>query len=75
MLYAGGLAGAILTTLYFLRDVQGWRGVWPWPLVACGSNALLVFSVPEALEHFLTRFRFHHPDGCVFYARGWQYAH
>ncbi|WP_139924355.1 acyltransferase family protein [Hymenobacter sp. DG01] len=75
VLYAGGLAGLVLAALYFLCDVQGWRGAWTWPLVACGSNALLVFFVPEALDRFLTRFRFHHPDGSVFYARDWLYAH
>lgn len=75
VLYTAGLGSVILAALYFLCDVQNWRGAWTWPLVACGSNALLVFFVPEALERFLTRFRFHHADGATFYARDWLYEH
>ncbi|RSK42550.1 DUF5009 domain-containing protein [Hymenobacter perfusus] len=73
VLYAGGISVLALATLYFLVDVQEWRGAWTRPLVACGSNALLVFFLPEVLERLLTRLKLHHPDGTVFYARDWLY--
>jgi len=73
VLYAGGISVLALATLYFLVDVQEWRGAWTQPLVACGSNALLVFFLPEVLERLLTRLKLYHPDGTVFYARDWLY--
>ncbi|AHJ96626.1 hypothetical protein Hsw_1031 [Hymenobacter swuensis DY53] len=73
VLYAGGISVLTLATLYFLVDVQGWRGAWTRPLVACGSNALLVFFLPEVLERLLTRLKLHHADGSLFYARDWLY--
>ncbi|WP_426490781.1 acyltransferase family protein [Hymenobacter sp. 102] len=75
VLYAGGISVLVLAVLYFLVDVQQWRGAWTKPLVACGSNALLVFFLPEALERLLTRLKLHDAHGTVFYARDWLYEH
>ncbi|TGD83271.1 acyltransferase family protein [Hymenobacter wooponensis] len=73
VVYTAGIGGIVLGALYFLCDVQGWRGRWTWIFIACGSNALLVFFGHEALERVLTRFKLHHADGSVFYARDWLY--
>jgi predicted acyltransferase len=75
VLYAGGISVLVLAGLYWLVDVQQWRGAWTRPLVACGSNALLVFFLPEVLERLLTRLKLHHANGTLFYARDWLYQH
>ncbi|MDU0371221.1 acyltransferase family protein [Hymenobacter endophyticus] len=75
VLYAGGISLLVLAGLYFLVDVQQWRGAWMRPLIACGSNALLVFFLPEVLERLLTRLKLHDAHGTVFYARDWLYQH
>ncbi|WP_072144765.1 acyltransferase family protein [Hymenobacter sp. AT01-02] len=73
VLYAGGIDVLLVAALYFLCDVQGWRGAWTLPLRVCGSNALLVFFLPEALERVLTKLKLHHADGTTFYLRNWLY--
>ncbi|MET4107251.1 DUF5009 domain-containing protein [Hymenobacter sp. UYP22] len=73
VLYAGGISVLVLAGLYWLVDVQQWCGAWTRPLVACGSNALLVFFLPEVLERLLTRLKLHHANGTLFYARDWLY--
>ncbi|QNH63380.1 acyltransferase family protein [Hymenobacter sediminicola] len=53
VLYTGGLSVAALATLYWLCDVQNWRGFWTKPALVYGVNAITVFFLSAIVSKTL----------------------
>ena len=70
VLYAGGLAGAALATLYWLCDVRGYRGWLTRFAVVYGVNAILVYFAAEVLARWLGLWQIGGTS-----AQGWLYGH
>ncbi|WP_316248034.1 acyltransferase family protein [Hymenobacter sp. BT491] len=73
VLYVGGISIVVLAALYWLCDVQGYRGAWTKIFLVCGVNALPVFFFTEALERLWTRLKMHNAAGEKVYPRDWLY--
>ncbi|UYZ59389.1 acyltransferase family protein [Hymenobacter latericus] len=52
VLYTGGIAISALAVLYWLCDVQGWRG-WIKPFLVYGVNAITVFFLSGLIPRIL----------------------
>ncbi|MBC6696515.1 acyltransferase family protein [Hymenobacter puniceus] len=53
VLYTGGLAMMALAALYWLTDVQNYRGWWTKPALAYGVNAITVFFLSAIVSKTL----------------------
>lgn len=62
VLYTGGMAVAGLALLYWLCDVQGWRG-WIKPFLVYGVNAITVFFLSGLIPRTLNLIRLPDPTG------------
>ncbi|TGD78758.1 acyltransferase family protein [Hymenobacter wooponensis] len=62
VLYAGGLAVAVLAAFYWLCDVQGYRGWIKAPLVY-GVNAITVFFLSSLVPRLLNMIKVPSPNG------------
>ncbi|SNC74594.1 Predicted acyltransferase [Hymenobacter gelipurpurascens] len=62
VLYAGGLGVAVLAALYWLCDVQGYRGWIKAPLVF-GVNAITVFFLSGLVPRLLNMIKVDGPNG------------
>jgi predicted acyltransferase len=52
-LYSGGLVVLILTGLYGLIELKGWRR-WAFPLIVIGANSIAIYVMSWTLEHFVS---------------------
>ncbi|ALD20390.1 acyltransferase family protein [Hymenobacter sp. DG25A] len=73
VLYTGGLAVAVLATLYWLCDVQGWRR-FALPAQVVGVNALLVFVGSTLVARTLNLWQVAGPAGRAISMKDWLYA-
>jgi predicted acyltransferase len=73
VLYTGGLAIAVLATLYWLCDVQGWRR-FALPAQVVGVNALLVFVGSTLVARTLNLWQVADPAGKSVSMKDWLYA-
>ncbi|AIZ65239.1 N-acetylglucosamine related transporter, NagX [Hymenobacter sp. DG25B] len=73
VLYTGGLAIAVLATLYWLCDVQGWRR-FALPAQVVGVNALLVFVGSTLVARTLNLWQVADPAGMSVSMKDWLYA-
>ncbi|MBG8555304.1 acyltransferase family protein [Hymenobacter guriensis] len=73
VLFVGGLALALLATLYWLCDVQGWRRGLAWAQVA-GVNALLVFVGTTLVARTLNMWTVTGPAGTPVGMQEWLYG-
>jgi heparan-alpha-glucosaminide N-acetyltransferase len=51
-LYSGGLVVLILSALYAITELKGWRR-WVFPLLVIGSNSIAVYVMSWTIEHFV----------------------
>ncbi|MCR5889076.1 heparan-alpha-glucosaminide N-acetyltransferase domain-containing protein [Hymenobacter sp. J193] len=73
VLFVGGLALALLATLYWLCDLQGWRRGLAWAQVA-GVNALLVFVGSTLVARTLNMWTVTGPTGTPVGMQEWLYG-
>ncbi|TYZ14312.1 DUF1624 domain-containing protein [Hymenobacter lutimineralis] len=73
VLFVGGLALALLATLYWLCDVQGWRRGLAWAQVA-GVNALLVFVGSTLVARTFNIWTVAGPGGSPVSMKDWLYG-
>ncbi|GAB3837391.1 acyltransferase family protein [Hymenobacter jeollabukensis] len=70
VLYSGGIAGALLATLYWLLDVQQWRrGLTP--LLVFGTNAITIYFLSELVDKLLSSYDVAMPGGGTDTVRNW----
>lgn len=63
ILFTAGWGLLLLTLLYGVMDIRGWRG-WAMPLVVFGSNAIVAYVAPIlAKVHILREWSWTLPDG------------
>ncbi|WP_324676701.1 acyltransferase family protein [Hymenobacter sp. GOD-10R] len=72
VLYTGGLAAAALAILYWLCDVQGFRG-WIKPFLVFGVNAITVFFLSGLVPRLLNMIKVPGADGAPTGLRTWLY--
>ncbi len=55
VLVAAGYSLALLTVVFWMVEVRGWRAGWTWPWLVFGSNAIVAYMtselLPAVLEH------------------------
>ncbi|OON69623.1 acyltransferase family protein [Hymenobacter sp. CRA2] len=74
VLYAGGIAVCALATLYWLCDVQGWRG-WIKPFLVYGVNAITVFFLSGLIPRILSLIKMPGAGGKEIGMKEWLYQH
>jgi len=74
VLYTGGLAMAALAGLYWLTDVQGYRGWWTKPALAYGVNAITVFLLSGMVAKTLNLIKVPGADGTPVALKTWMYT-
>ncbi|QNE40249.1 DUF5009 domain-containing protein [Hymenobacter sp. NBH84] len=75
VLYVGGLGGATLAALYWLCDVQGYRGWWSRFAVVYGVNAITVFFLSGVVARWLGMWQVPDGAGGTTSAHQWLYQH
>lgn len=73
VLYTGGLAMMSLAALYWLCDVQGYRGFWTKPALVYGVNAITVFFLSGIVAKTLNFIKIAGPDGQPIAMKTWLY--
>jgi len=73
VLYSGGILMLVLAALYWLCDVQNFRGAWTTFFLIYGVNAFAVFFLSEAVDRVLSRLKMHDAAGVKVYVRDWLY--
>jgi predicted acyltransferase len=74
VLYSGGILALVLAMLYWLCDVQGYRGFWTKIFLIYGVNAFAVYFLSEAVERVISRLKIHDATGEKVYIRDWLYT-
>ncbi|KAA9338165.1 DUF1624 domain-containing protein [Hymenobacter busanensis] len=74
VLYTGGIAVACLATLYWLCDVQGWRG-WIKPFLVYGVNAITVFFLSGLIPRIMGLIKLPGANGKELGLKEWLYQH
>jgi len=49
VLVAAGYSLSLLTVVFWLVEVKGWRKGWTWPWLVLGSNAIVAYMISELL--------------------------
>ncbi|QDA61209.1 acyltransferase family protein [Hymenobacter jejuensis] len=73
VLYVGGIAAAGLAALYWLCDVQGYRGAWTKPFLVYGVNAITVFFLSGLVPRLLNMIKLREANGQEVGLRTWLY--
>lgn len=68
VVFTAGAALLVLTTLYWMIDVRGWRGLWEKWMVVYGMNAIAVFVASGMLSKTMGRIRLGGPDAPSLYS-------
>jgi predicted acyltransferase len=58
VLVAAGWSLALLTAVFWMVEMRGWRTGWTWPWVVFGSNAIVAYMISELLPGVLENIRF-----------------
>lgn len=58
VLVAAGWSLAVLTLVFWMVEVRGWRKGWTWPWLVFGSNAIVAYMISELLPGVLENIRF-----------------
>jgi predicted acyltransferase len=58
VLVAAGWSLALLTVVFWMAELQGWRKGWTWPWLVFGSNAIVAYMISELLPGVLENIRF-----------------
>jgi predicted acyltransferase len=53
VLVAAGWSLTLLTVVFWMAEVRGWRRGWPWPWLVFGSNAIVAYMISELLASTL----------------------
>jgi predicted acyltransferase len=49
VLVAAGYSLSLLTVVFWIAEVRGWRTGWTWPWLVFGSNAIMAYMISELL--------------------------
>jgi predicted acyltransferase len=58
VLVAAGWSLTVLTLVFYLADVLGWRKGWTWPWLVLGSNAITIYMFSDLAPYALTFIHF-----------------
>ena len=78
VLYAGGIALLTLGILYFIIDVNGFKGSWTKPFIVFGVNPMVVFFVSGIIPRAMSMIHIDQPGNADYPyvdSKAWLYNH